>query len=117
MRYIIIDNLMNESLSFRAILTKVTFVTTSVASLMLNSTCFDVVLPLGTFILGHVFIKCHFEAFVALSRSSEIFYRNRILRFPKPDSPVLTYLLRHFFFWIVSYIVPFFFASKSPSLR
>ncbi len=54
MRYINFDNLMNESLSFRAILTKVTFVTTSVASLMLNSICFDVVLPLGTFILGHV---------------------------------------------------------------
>jgi hypothetical protein len=39
-RYIIIDNLMNESLSFRTILTKVTFVTTSVASLILYSTCF-----------------------------------------------------------------------------
>jgi hypothetical protein len=35
----IIDNL-NESLSFWAILTKVTLVTASVASLMLDSTCF-----------------------------------------------------------------------------
>jgi hypothetical protein len=31
---------MNESLSFRTILTKVTFLTTSVANLMLDSTCF-----------------------------------------------------------------------------
>jgi hypothetical protein len=51
MRYIIIDNLINESLSFRAILTKVPFVTTIVASLMLDSTCFVLELPLGTFIL------------------------------------------------------------------
>jgi hypothetical protein len=62
--YIIIDNLMNESLSFRTILTKVTFIMASVASLMLDSTCF--VLGLGTFILAHVLVKCHFEAFVAL---------------------------------------------------
>jgi hypothetical protein len=64
--YIIIDNLMNENLSFSTILTKVTFVTASVASLMLDSTCFVLVLPLGTFILAHVLIKCHVEAFVAL---------------------------------------------------
>jgi hypothetical protein len=73
MRYIIIDNLMNESLSFRTILTKVTFITTSVASLILDSTCFILGLPLSTFILVHVLVKCHVEAFVALSRSSEIF--------------------------------------------
>jgi hypothetical protein len=58
---------MNESLSFRTILTKVTFVTVSVASLMLGSTCFVFLLPLGTFILAHVLAKCHLEAFVALS--------------------------------------------------
>jgi hypothetical protein len=64
---------MNESLSFRTIVTKVTFVTASVASLMLNSTCLVLGLPLGAFILAHVLVKCHFEAFVALSRSSRIF--------------------------------------------
>jgi hypothetical protein len=73
MRYIIIDNIMNESLSFRTILTKVTFITGSVASLMLDSTCFILRLPLGTFILAHVLVKCYFEAFIALSRSSGIF--------------------------------------------
>jgi hypothetical protein len=57
---------MNESLSFRTILTKVTFVMTSVASLMIDSTCFVFGLPLGTFILAHVLVKCHLEAFVAL---------------------------------------------------
>jgi hypothetical protein len=67
---------MNESLSFRAILTKVTFVTASVASLMLDTTCFVLGLPLGTFILTHVLVKCHLEAFIALSRNSGIFYRN-----------------------------------------
>jgi hypothetical protein len=30
-------------------------------------------LLLGTFILAHVLVKCHLEAFVALSRSSEFF--------------------------------------------
>jgi hypothetical protein len=55
---------MNESLSFRTILTKVTFVTASVASLMLDSTCFVLGLPFGTFILAHVLVKCHLEAFV-----------------------------------------------------
>jgi hypothetical protein len=64
--YIIIDNILNESLSFRTILTKVTFVMASVASLMLDSTCFVLRLPLGTFILAHVLVKCHLEAFVAL---------------------------------------------------
>ncbi len=117
MRFIIVNNLMNESLSFRAILTKVTFVTASVASLMLHSTCFILGLPLGTFILAHVLVKCHLKAFVALSWSSEIFYQNRILRFAKPDSPVLTDLLRSFFFCTDSYIVAFFFTTKSPSLR
>jgi hypothetical protein len=57
---------MNKSLSFRAIITKVTFVTASVASLILDSTCFILGLPLGTFILAHVLVKCHLEAFVAL---------------------------------------------------
>jgi hypothetical protein len=62
-RYIIIDNLMNKSLSFRIILTKVTFVTTSVTSLMINSTCFILGLPLDTFILAYVLVKCHIEAY------------------------------------------------------
>jgi hypothetical protein len=57
---------MDESLSFETILTKVTFTTASVASLMLDSTSFVLGLPLGTFILAHVLVKCHFEAFVAL---------------------------------------------------
>jgi hypothetical protein len=55
------------------ILTKMTFVTTSVEGLMLDSTCFIFGLPLGTFILAHVLVKCHFKAFVALSTCSEIF--------------------------------------------
>jgi hypothetical protein len=63
----------------------VTFVTTSVASLMLDPTCFVLGLPLGTFILTHVLVKCHLEAFVTLFRSSRIFYQNRILRFTKSD--------------------------------
>jgi hypothetical protein len=57
---------MNESLGFRIIITNVTFVTASVASLMLDSTCFVFGLPLGTFILAHVLVKCHLKAFVAL---------------------------------------------------
>jgi hypothetical protein len=73
MKYIIIDNLMNEGLSFRTIFTKVTFITASVASLMLDSTYFVLGLPLGTLILSHVPVKCHFEAFVALFRSFRIF--------------------------------------------
>jgi hypothetical protein len=93
MRYINIDNIMNESLSFRAILTKVTFVTISVASLMLDPTCFVLGLPLGTFVLAHVLVKCHLKVFVTLSRNFGIFYRNWILQFAKPDSPVLTSLL------------------------
>jgi hypothetical protein len=64
--YIIIDNLINESLSSKTILTKVTFVTASAASLMLDSTYFVLVLPLGTFILIHVLVNYHLEAFVAL---------------------------------------------------
>jgi hypothetical protein len=66
MRYIIINNLMSESLSFKIILTKVTFVTAGVASLMLDSSCFVLRLALGTFILANVLVKCYFEAFVAL---------------------------------------------------
>jgi hypothetical protein len=81
MRYVIIDNLMNESLSIRIILTKVTFVTTSVASLMFNSTCFVLRLPLDIFILAHVPLKCHFEAFVVLSRGSGIFCQNWTIQF------------------------------------
>jgi hypothetical protein len=57
---------MNESLSFRTILTNVTFVTASVAYLMLDPNCFVLGMPLGTFILPHVLVKCHFEVFVAL---------------------------------------------------
>jgi hypothetical protein len=116
-RYISIDILTNESLSFRIIHIKVTFVTVSVASLMLNSICFVLGFLLDTFILTHVLVKCHLEAFVALYSSSEIFYRNRILWFAKSDSPVLTNLLRSFFFWTDSYIVAFLFATKAPSLR
>jgi hypothetical protein len=84
---------MNKSLSFITILTKVTFVTISIASLMLNSTCFVLGLPLDTFILAHALIKCQLEAFVALLRSSEFFCQNQILRFTKSDSLVLTDLL------------------------
>jgi hypothetical protein len=111
-RYISLDNLMNERLSFKTILAKMTFVTASVASLMLDSTCFVHELPLGSFILAHMLVKCHFKVFVALSRSSRIFYRNRILQFAKPDCPILTDLLRCFFFCTVSYII-----TKAPSLR
>jgi hypothetical protein len=57
---------MNESLGFRIIITNVTFVTVSVASLMFDFTCFVFGLPLGTFILAHVLVKCHLKAFVAL---------------------------------------------------
>jgi hypothetical protein len=57
---------MNESLSFRTIITKVTIVMASVAYLMLDPTCFVLGLPLGTFIFTHVLIKCHLEAFFAL---------------------------------------------------
>jgi hypothetical protein len=73
MRYINFDNIMNESLSFRTILTKVTFVTTSVAYLMFDPTCFVLGMPLDTFILAHVLVKCYFKASVALARSSRIF--------------------------------------------
>jgi hypothetical protein len=72
---------MNESLSFRTILTEVTFVTASVAYLMLDPTCLVFEMPFDTFILAHVLVKCHFRAFVALSRSSGIFCRNRTVRF------------------------------------
>jgi hypothetical protein len=60
-RYISLDNLMNERLSFKTILTKMTFVTVNVASLMLDSTCFVLKLPLDSFILAHVLVKCHFK--------------------------------------------------------
>jgi hypothetical protein len=33
---------------------------------MLDPTCFVLEMPLGTFILPHVLIKCHLEAFLAL---------------------------------------------------
>jgi hypothetical protein len=59
----------------------VTIVTASVASLMLDFTCFILGLPLGTFILAHILVKCHFKAFVALSKCSRIFYQNRTIRF------------------------------------
>jgi hypothetical protein len=109
MRYINFDNLMNESLSFMTIHTKVTFVTASVAYLMLDPTCFVLGMPLSTFILAHVLIKCHFEGFVALSRSYGIFLL-------KSDNLIFTYLLRLFFSWTVSYTVDFFFAAEAPSL-
>jgi hypothetical protein len=92
MRYII-NNLINESLSFRTILTKMTFVTASVVTLMIDSTCFVLGLPLDTFIFAHVLIKCHFEVFVALSRSSEIFCQNQTIRCAKSDPLILTDLL------------------------
>jgi hypothetical protein len=57
---------MNESLSFRTILTKVTFVTASVAYLILDPPCFVLRLPLGIFILTHILVKCHLKAFVTL---------------------------------------------------
>jgi hypothetical protein len=57
---------MNEILSFRIILTKVTFVTANIAYLMLDHTYFVLGLPLDTFILAHVLVKCHLEVFVAL---------------------------------------------------
>jgi hypothetical protein len=98
MRCIIIDNLMNENLSFRTNHIEVTFVTTSVASLMLDSSCFVLGLPLVTFILAHVPFKYHFEAFIALSRGSGIFCQNQTIRFAKPDHPVLAGLLQCFFF-------------------
>jgi hypothetical protein len=66
MRYINFENLMNEILSFRTILTKVTIVTASVAYLMLDPTFFVLGMPLDTFILPHVLVKCHLKAFVAL---------------------------------------------------
>jgi hypothetical protein len=65
---------------------------------MFDSTCFVLGMPLGTFILAHVLIKCHFKVFVALFRNSGIFCQNRILQFSKPDSLVLIDLLRCFFF-------------------
>jgi hypothetical protein len=43
-----------------------TFVMTSVASLILDFTCFVIGLSFGTFILAHVLVKRHFEAFVTL---------------------------------------------------
>jgi hypothetical protein len=98
MRYIIIDNLMNWSLCFSAILTKVTFVMVSVASLMLDSTCFVFGLPLGTSILARVSLKFHFKAIVALSGGFEVFCRNWSLRFVKLEHPVLADLLQCFFF-------------------
>jgi hypothetical protein len=98
MRYIIIDNLINWSLCFRAILTKVTFIMVSVASLMLDSTCFVFGLPLGTSILACVPLKFHFKAIVALFGGSEVFCRNWTLRFVKLKHPVLTDLLQCFFF-------------------
>jgi hypothetical protein len=67
---------MNESLSFRKILTKVTFLTACVESLMFDSTCFVLGVPFGAFIFNHALVKCHFKAFVALSSSFGIFCRN-----------------------------------------
>jgi hypothetical protein len=55
-RYIRLDNFMNERLSFRIILTKMIFIMVSGVSLMLDSTCFIPGLPLGTFILANVLV-------------------------------------------------------------
>jgi hypothetical protein len=52
-------------LSFTTILTKVTFVSASVVSLIFDSTYFVLGLPLDTFIFVHVLV-CHLEVFVAL---------------------------------------------------
>jgi hypothetical protein len=60
---------------------------------MLDPTCFVLGMPLDTFILAHVLVKYYFGAFVALFRGSGFFYRNRALRFAKPNSPVFTDLL------------------------
>jgi hypothetical protein len=76
MRYIIIKQLMSGSLSFRTIFTDVTFITTSVASSMLDSVCFVIGLPFGASTLAHVSLKCCFEAFVVLPSGSEIFCKN-----------------------------------------
>jgi hypothetical protein len=57
---------------------------------VLNSTFFVLGMPLGTVILAYMLVKCHFEAFIALSRSSGIFCRNWTIRFTKPDPPILT---------------------------
>jgi hypothetical protein len=105
------------SLSFRIILTNVTFVTTSVASLILDSSCFVFGFPFSASTLGHVSLKCCFEVFVALSSGSEIFCRNRIIRFVKLDPQILADLLHCFFFWTCNNFVAFFIASKTPSLR
>jgi hypothetical protein len=66
MKYLNFDKLINKSLSFKTILTKVIFATISVAYLMLDPICFVLKMHLGTFILPHVLVKCHIEAFVAL---------------------------------------------------
>jgi hypothetical protein len=89
---------MNEILSFSIILTKINFVTANVASLIIDSTCFVLGLPFVIFILTHILVKCHLKTFITLSWGSKIFWRNQILRFAKPDSPVLTDLLQSFFF-------------------
>jgi hypothetical protein len=92
--YIIIANLMNESLSFMTILTKVTFVTASVASLMIHSTCFVFGLTLGTFILAHVLVKYHL---------SSIFYPWVV---PVPDPKLHGYSAGNFFHPWVTRRVP-----------
>jgi hypothetical protein len=94
-----------------------TFITTSVACLMLDCTCFVLGLPLGILILAHILFKCHFDAFVALSKGSGIFYRNWTIQFAKPDHLVLADLLHRFFFWTVSNLMAFFFASKASSMK
>jgi hypothetical protein len=48
---------MNEGLSFRTIVTKVTFVMASVVNLMLGFTCLVLGLLVSTFIFAHVLVK------------------------------------------------------------
>jgi hypothetical protein len=117
MRYINFDNLMNESLSFKTILTKVTFVTVSVAYLILDSTCFVLGMPLGTFILLMCLSSATLNPLLHCPEVLNFSTKNQILWFAKPDSPILTDLLRSFFFWTDSYIISFLFATKAPSLR
>jgi hypothetical protein len=114
--YIIIDNLMNESLSFRTIFTKVTFVTISLASLMLDSTCF---VRIASWYFHSCSCTCQVPPW-SLCCTTLMFWNF----LPKLDTPIcqtgqfgLTDLLRSFFFWTDSYIVAFFFATKAPSLR
>jgi hypothetical protein len=76
------------SLNFRIILTNVTFVTTSVASLILDSSCFVFGFPFSASTLGHVSLKCclkyllHYLVVLKFSAETESFgLSNWTLRF------------------------------------